>query len=131
MRYSARYNKSGIITAFAAWIDPYPWQWFATLTFAKSISSIVAKKLFNNFVRRIDKNAIYVLGVEWFKYKRDFIHIHSLIGNIKGFNPEEIMKKWHRQYGINKIEPYNKELGARFYLGKYLTKDLDWDFKLK
>lgn len=130
MRYSVRHNKSEIITAFATWVDPYPWQCFATLTFAKSISSIVAKKLFYNFIRRIDKNAIYVLAVEWFKYKRDFVHIHCLIGNVRELHLDELAKEWHRRYGINKIEPYNKELGARFYIGKYLTKDLDWDFKL-
>lgn len=127
MRYS---KQSEIITGFANWIEPFPWQWFATLTFAKSVHSITAKKLFTNFIRRIDKKAIYVLVVEWSKYKRSLVHIHSLIGNSKEFNPDEATRCWQKQYGINKIESYKKELGARYYLGKYLTMDLDWDFEL-
>lgn len=130
MESSNKLNKSNVITAFANWIEPYNWQWFVTLTFAKSINSIIAKKLFTNFVNEIDRKAIYVLVVEWFRYKRNFVHIHSLIGNVKEFNPDKASKQWNRRYGVNKIEPYKKELGARFYLGKYLTEDLDWDIEL-
>jgi len=31
---------------------------------------------------------------------------------------------WHERYGIARIEPYNAELGARYYLGRYLTKEV-------
>jgi len=29
---------------------------------------------------------------------------------------------WFENYGIARILPYDQELGARYYLGKYLTK---------
>lgn len=31
---------------------------------------------------------------------------------------------WYEHYGIARILPYEEKLGAKYYLGKYLTKDL-------
>jgi hypothetical protein len=31
---------------------------------------------------------------------------------------------WYEHYGIARILPYQAELGARYYLGKYLTKEI-------
>lgn len=31
---------------------------------------------------------------------------------------------WYENYGIARILPYKQELGARYYLGKYLTKEV-------
>jgi len=31
---------------------------------------------------------------------------------------------WFREYGIARVLPYEERLGARYYLGKYLTKEI-------
>ena len=31
---------------------------------------------------------------------------------------------WHERYGIASIMKYDPKLGARYYLGKYLTKEV-------
>jgi len=68
--------------------------------------------------------AFWVASMEYQKY-RGVPHWHMLMG---GLGDERRMGNWvdwwHERYGIARIEPYNAELGARYYLGKYLTKEV-------
>mgnify|MGYP000156197757 CR=1 FL=1 len=123
-------NNSEIVNAFADWVEPMPWQWFLTLTFARRVHSITAKNLFGEFIKLFNDKAIYVLVVEGAKYRRALVHIHCLVGNMPYFSPIQASKLWRKRYGLNVIEPYNKSLGARYYLGKYLATGIDWDIEV-
>jgi len=125
-----RSKESRIINAFADWIAPFPWQWFMTMTFAKRMHPATAKKLFIIFLTRFNNDASYVFVIEEAKCRRTPVHIHSLASNLNGFNPNKASALWQKRYGINKIEPYNRELGARYYMGKYLAQDVDWDIEM-
>lgn len=51
-------------------------------------------------------------------------HWHLLMGNCGDLRRLDWMDWWWQGFGIARILPYRAELGARFYLGKYLTKDI-------
>jgi hypothetical protein len=105
------------------WLNPYPWQWYVTLTFAMDrISPDRAKELFEEFVQASGANAIYFMVIEWHRF-RDNVHIHALLGNVEN-EPD-----WG--YGISRVLRYNSKLGARFYLSKFICSEgVEWDFKL-
>jgi hypothetical protein len=43
----------------------------------------------------------------------------------------QIGESWRGLFGREKVETYEKDKGANFYLTKYVTKDLcDWDLKI-
>lgn len=123
-------QKQNLSSAFGDWLNKYSWDWWATFTFKKDKSPYGAKKAFLRFVKDIKKDVYFFLVIEWHKW-RGSVHCHSLIGNVSGIRRLTIMDKWYDIYGIARILPYNKNLGARYYLSKYLIKEMaDWDFYL-
>lgn len=72
----------------------------------------------------------YVKVVEWQKERR-VPHIHALaVGGLRDIDTGVIMKYAWENIGWNRIVRYDKDLGANFYLGKYLAKsgDIDVEF---
>lgn len=65
----------------------------------------------------------------WFRaretqYWRGVPHFHLLIGGVKDLRRMDFVD-WHfGKYGIARIEPYMQEMGAKYYLCKYVTKEL-------
>ena len=116
-------NKERMVHDMGDWLNPYPWQFFVTLTFAVDrISPDRAKKLFEQFAQASGKNVIYFFVIEWHKF-RDNVHIHALLGNVG--------KELNWAYGISRVLRYNPKLGARFYLSKFIGNEMvEWDFKL-
>lgn len=51
-------------------------------------------------------------------------HFHGLIGGVRDLRRDEAWSWWFQRYGIARIEPYDRSLGAGFYLCKYVTKEL-------
>lgn len=51
-------------------------------------------------------------------------HWHMLIGNCSGDRRMDWVDWCFQRYGITRILPYDRNLGARFYLSKYLTKQM-------
>lgn len=115
--------KERMVHDMGNWLNPYPWQWFVTLTFAiDKISPDRAKKLFEQFVQASGTNVIYFMVIEWHRF-RDNVHLHVLLGNVE--------KELNWEYGIFRALRYNQKLGARFYLSKFISSEMvEWDFKL-
>ena len=115
-------NTERIVKASAEMLDGYDWQYFATLTFRNNVNPDTAKALFRQCIAEHEKEAIFFLAVEWHR-SRDCVHIHALIGQCG----KEIIWK----HGISKIVPYDKNLGARYYVSKFISHPCaDWDFEL-
>jgi hypothetical protein len=95
------------------------------------MSPLGAKKCFTRWLRSFKGQKFsYFMVVEWHRF-RDSVHIHALIGNTGDTERLLAMDRWYQKYGISRIWPYNSRLGARYYLGKYLLKDLsDWDIEI-
>ena len=49
-------------------------------------------------------------------------HWHMLVANVASQRRMSWLDWWYERYGIARVLPYHAELGARYYLGKYLTK---------
>ena len=50
-------------------------------------------------------------------------HFHLLMGNLDGVRRDKYWKLWFDTNGRARILPYNSELGAGYYLTKYVLKD--------
>lgn len=113
-----------------AWVDllnRYDWDWFATLTFRdlpKTYTAINRTKKWLTAIKKQEKRSIsYFMCMEWTKVQNR-PHTHLLIGNLEGVRRDRWWFTWFTWYGRARILPYNKELGAGYYLTKYVVKDI-------
>jgi len=61
--------------------------------------------------------------MEWTKVQNR-PHTHLLIGNLEGVRRDKWWSTWYTWYGRARILPYDKGLGAGYYLTKYVVKDV-------
>ncbi|MBA7688108.1 hypothetical protein ES703_96584 [subsurface metagenome] len=114
------------------------WNWWATLTFRDPDNPALpnwtkpgwsyTEKAYNRFLAHLTF-ATYDNPIFWVRAReeqpwRGVSHFHSLIGGVADLPRDEAWAWWFNRYGFARIEPYNRELGAGFYLCKYVTKDL-------
>jgi len=136
--------------AWGNWIDEVGsrrggWDMFATLTYSNKAEGFADarsdamggwNKIGEGYaVRSCDKwltevgeivglhNLHYFRAMEYQK-DRGVPHWHLLIGGIGGARRDECWKEWFSKYGFARILPYEAERGARFYLCKYVSKEL-------
>jgi hypothetical protein len=122
--------------AWADYLNSFPWDIFLTLTSEEPIHPESLDKLSNQIVHRINRK---VYGQRYYKrphtgvlvakavemQKRDVLHSHMLIAGV----PESFYRKdlweyiWKKKGCVNRIEPYDKRLGAGHYLSKYVSKE--------
>jgi hypothetical protein len=134
-----RFNLPQVIQdKFGKWIDGMgDWQWYATLTFRdpenpkypfwSKVGWKFAQNALNSFnAGLIDlehaQNPVWVAVMEL--QKRGVPHWHALVANVGQHRRMAWVDWWYAHYGIARILPYQQELGARYYLGKYLTKEV-------
>ena len=139
-----------IKAAWGDWIDGVGkelngWDWFATLTFRDPDNARYpgwtkpgwryAHRALNDLMGEIMSKRLGGLSVPYslacmeYQHDRGVPHWHVLVGNTGvGTQHEERRMSWvdwwWSHYGIARILPYDERLGARYYLGKYLTKQL-------
>ena len=56
--------------------------------------------------------------------QRGVPHWHGLFANMGDTRRMDWVDWWYEHYGIARILPYDRQLGARYYLGKYLSKQV-------
>ena len=131
-------TREEICQAFGDWIDDMsPWEWYATLTFRDPQdprfpgwtkigwkSAHNALQSFNNaLVMELDYiNPIWVACMEL--QRRGVPHWHMLVSNIGDQRRMSWVDWWYEHFGIARILPYDRQLGCRYYLGKYLSKEV-------
>ncbi len=131
-------TREEICQEFGQWIEGMAaWEWYATLTFRDpqnpelpnwtKVGWIAAhnalKKLNNALVMDLAyKNPLWVAVMEL--QRRGVPHWHMLVANVEDQRRMSWVDWWWEHYGIARILPYDQELGARYYLGKYLTKEV-------
>lgn len=115
------------------------WDWWATLTFRDRSDDEIARgwtkvgvkysqEAYGRFMAHLrDVRGIgeptWVRGTEYPPW-RDVPHFHALIGHVHQVRRDEAWSWWFGRYGIARIEPYDRSLGAGYYLCKYVVKEL-------
>lgn len=122
-----------------------PWDVYSTWTFSRLTGESGAMFWARRHLRWLREKAqqpIYAfVGVERGS-AGGLVHVHALVGNVghlKAFCGERLPNGvWGRQCcmthawpcGLARVFPYDPQLGARYYVSKYVSKmfaDTDWD----
>lgn len=113
------------------------WDWWATLTFREPPSTSptwtkigwgYSGRAWDTFIEELGArkgmfDVKWVRGREYQKW-RGVPHFHGLIGGVQDLRRDGAWAWWFKRYGIARIEPYDRSLGAGFYLCKYVIKEL-------
>lgn len=109
------------------WLAGFPWDWYATMTFAELVHPEQAAKRWRHWVRDLEKREAH--RVRWARaleyQRRGVIHYHALVwfGGAPQARRLTAMDRWHELgQGFSRIVTYDPDLGATHYLGKYLAK---------
>jgi hypothetical protein len=135
-------DEHNLKQAWGDWLSTLgKWQWFVTITLRDPAPNDVgwtkpgwayAKKAWKDFISRAQPGLGQLQWVRVFELQhwRGVPHIHALVGNVDQSVRRMEMVDWaYERYGITRVLEYNQDLGARFYLCKYLTKEIaDIDF---
>lgn len=134
--------REKVQNSYGEWLGQYEWSYFCTFTTRYQLTLPSARRLMYRFW---DMNELKrVGGCQFFWCAEPFdtrvgYHTHGLIRvnsiiskNDLGLlyqvacgNKEKLKGEWHRLQLMN----YNQKLGASYYCGKYITKQLaDYDF---
>ena len=116
------------------------WDWFATMTFRDrtleeqkagwtKVGWGFAHTALARWSTAIQEACFGDLQPRWvgcmeYQKSRGVPHWHLLVSNTGNQRRMDWVDWWYREYGIARVLPYDSELGARYYLTKYVTKDL-------
>jgi len=50
-------------------------------------------------------------------------HIHALVTNVTGVSRKAVWERCYRRWGRTRIEPYDPNRGASWYIAKYVGKE--------
>ena len=116
------------------------WDWFTTLTFRDrtaeeqalgwtKVGWAYSKRACNEFLGHLGDlkglNDLWWVRCREIQAWRGVPHWHLFVGGVAGLRRLDLVDWWHdKGYGFARVMPYERELGGRFYLCKYLTKEL-------
>jgi hypothetical protein len=123
-------TKGQLVEAWGEFLSRFQWEWFVTLTFREPVGSFRAHRLFERFVRELEKAAGIAI-----RFRADEIgslggrfHIHAVIGNVAHLRRMTWVDWWNRVAGYARILPFSAKRAAVFYCAKYITKQAgDWE----
>ncbi len=108
------------------------WSLYGTFTFHYAVKSAHnAIRYVRNFIKReLGEKASYFLVAEPFADKHA-MHIHGLIGGADDLGMPNLSAEWRKNYGRCRIEKYDREKGAAYYVSKYIHEDFcEWDISI-
>jgi hypothetical protein len=120
---SCQQNKEAR-TAWGQFLTEFMWEWFATLTFRKSICPELAWRRCRAFLDEIQNASNCHLG--WFAVEGRGVlgrfHLHALLVGCAHLRPREWERAWFRQAGTAQIVEYDNRLGGAHYCAKHLDR---------
>jgi hypothetical protein len=140
---SAGIDKGALRDAWAEFLSPITFQWFATLTFETNVHPEAALKRYRRFTNEINRS---LYGRRWEKHaqggihwivalerqRRGVVHLHALMGDLNDLN--QITRRlrwtdrWHEMAGFARIEAIRSDDAALRYVTKYVVKDGEIEF---
>ena len=124
--------------AWGTWISGLAdWQWFATLTLRPPDEEEQARgytkrgwkyahNAYDAFLRQVKPalgSLVWFRALELQKWT-GVPHIHALVGGLDNTRYAEVASWYWQKYGFCRVLDYDPQLGAGFYLCKYVTKAL-------
>ena len=106
------------------WLDRFPWEWFATLTFRDDPPWFRCYQLWGEMLRWMRRQGAYpsyFRGVEY--QERGVLHFHALLYGVSAVRRMALVDWWWQHAGMARVLAYERKRGARHYISKYLTKD--------
>lgn len=122
--------------AWGGWLDALgPWEWFVTLTFRDPEPNLRtytrpgwarAKHAWKDFTEFVEPPLGGLRWVRAFEVQkwRGVPHVHALVAGMSSRQFKPVSGFLWKRYGFCRILDYDRELGANYYLAKYVTKDL-------
>jgi hypothetical protein len=111
--------------SYGEFLGEFPWEWYGTLTFRDKVSPRMAFKLFNKWKVMLKKatghRIEYVLAIEPTPSRNATPHLHFLLLGVGDEKEYEWEQQWYILGGLAKIQRYNPELSASYYLGHKLV----------
>lgn len=116
------------------WLHGFPWSCWATFTFDgrwgdTGPSPDRCMYHTRRWVEALPGPPVgYFLAVERGSFGR--VHSHGLLSLPRGMEPtrKSLWHSWKNRFGRCRVLPYNPDLGAAYYVAKYVTKEpLHWD----
>ncbi|MBA7555026.1 hypothetical protein ES705_47671 [subsurface metagenome] len=131
-------SQAELKQAWGDWVSQlYPWQWFVTLTFRDrtpeeisrgwtKVGHAYAKTAYNQFLGFLQPalGALYWCRAFETQYWRGVPHIHALVGGLDSLEYAPVAAWYWQRYGFIRVLEYDEQLGAGYYLCKYIIKEL-------
>ena len=134
-------SKKALHDAWISLAEPYPWEWFVTLTFAQCVHPEAALKYFRRFVNKLNTE---LYGRRWHKELHGGImwlvalerqsnnnpHLHALMLGTHSLRRLSKMDEWEQlalSTGFARIEKVKYQSESIAYVTKYVTKDGEID----
>lgn len=134
-------TKEELRQAWGDWLSRLaPWEWFVTMTLRDPPAGstwtrpgwATAKRAWTELTGRARPALGELAWVRMFEQQkgRGVPHIHALVGNCDPSVRRMDLVDWAwGRWGMTRVLEYDPKLGARFYLCKYVTKQMaDIDF---
>ena len=146
----SRNCQVGLKDAWGNWLtgvgdDQGGWDWWVSLTFRDIEAEGTWTRLgwgytntaWNKFVKELAQMQFETCQIgeirartpiSWVRCRelqkgRGVDHFHALMAGVSDLRRKDAWAWWFENYGIARIEPYNRNLGAGHYLCKYVTKE--------
>lgn len=114
------------------------WDWWMTLTFRDppvgspgwtKIGWGYSGKAWDALMQELELRKGMFGTTRWvrgreYQHWRGVPHFHGLIGGVADLRRMDMVDWWFDHYGIARILPYDRSMGAGYYLCKYVTKEL-------
>jgi hypothetical protein len=120
-------TRRELVQACGEWLNSYPWDWYAMLTFRQyPVGPKTAWHKFNDWKVELKKatgNPISYFMVRELPCWSYHPHYHIFLSGTKNEKPYQWKQRWYQVAGIAKIEIYDPQQDASYYLGAKWVDD--------
>jgi hypothetical protein len=134
------------VNALAEWLNPIPWQLFATLTFPWNVTSETADRKLREFINCLEKtlrSRVCHIAARESESKTGAAmpwHFHVLLASLETIPTHLVNSTWLKLVGRSASKPhqsdlahtlsFNSHMRAVEYLFKHVTGETEWDMRL-
>ena len=119
-------DQSSLVSAYGSFFGSWPWNHYATLTFARKLSESTCLRHWSDFINSLGRlthgRVAWVRADErrWSGCASPEIplHYHALLKYQNVPAPEDVAALWKLTAGDAKVEAYDCGVGAPYYLAK-------------